>query len=143
MLAFGAGAVEVKDTGYDPRKLGRWCWMSLKGNNHAGTRLVTVYNPCKNSKYLNETGSVYEQHRHHLRTLGITTCPREQLLKDLAAEIAPWQAAGETVIILGDANDHPVTGDLATLLSTLTDPLSDLLHRKYPPYPTVNSHIRG
>ncbi len=43
MIATNKMAYCVKSCGGDERKLGRWTWMTLRGNNGIKTRVVTVY----------------------------------------------------------------------------------------------------
>ena len=143
MLAFDTTATKVADTGWDPRGLGRWCWMLFKKDQANSTRIITTYIPCKKHKHHNETGAVYEQQRHHLRRQKITTCPRQLLIQDLKEAIIKWRAAGETVILTGDANGNTINGDLASALLDDDDPITDLLFRQHHDLPTLNTHWRG
>ncbi len=44
MMAIEQFSSEVSETGIDPYKLGRWCWMKV-GSGDKATRIVMAYQP--------------------------------------------------------------------------------------------------
>ena len=55
---------QVHEMGSDERGLGRWSWISFKGENKALTTIITAYQSLPSNDPL-KTGSVYNQQKHH------------------------------------------------------------------------------
>jgi hypothetical protein len=81
--------------------LGRWSWIKIRGRQGLALVIATVYRPVYSEGVL----STYQQHRGVLLDSGIDTCPRLQLLNDLAEQIKIWLQEGLQVIVAGDFND--------------------------------------
>jgi hypothetical protein len=52
---------EVSETGVDPYKLGRWCWMKV-GSGDKATRIVMAYQPSSSKSSTSAGTTVWEQH---------------------------------------------------------------------------------
>ncbi len=108
----------ASDSNHDPTGLGRWVSMLFAGQHGKATRVITAYNPCRNSKQ--DSGTTYQQHRRYLvRHHQSLECPRKRFLDDLTHQLAIWRAAGESIILCMDANQDVYTGPLGR---ALTDP---------------------
>lgn len=51
MLANNRISHRVIESGKDPRKLGRWTWIKLQGENGISIRIVTIYRPVHSNEY--------------------------------------------------------------------------------------------
>ena len=69
-------------TGKDPSGLGRWSWIRIQGKSCC-LQVITIYRPVQST---NVTG-VYRQQQSYLMGNGISKCPRQLILDDLAKEI--------------------------------------------------------
>jgi hypothetical protein len=66
--------------GSDTTGLGRWVWLCFKGQQNHTLRIINIYCPVFSTGPL----SAYQQHRSYLLDKGISTCPRQVFLDDLA-----------------------------------------------------------
>ena len=88
--------------GVDPRGLGRWSWVRIRGENDQYTRFVSGYRPHKNSA---GTGSVWSQHVRYYRQEGIQDPqPQNLFMEELITMIQTWMEDGDHVILGLDAN---------------------------------------
>ena len=103
-----------KESGTDPRKLGRWAWIRCGDDKKVHTTFISVYRPC-----LSSTGgctTTYEQHRHHIPT---DKEPRKLLLEDLTDLTLSFQAKGDNIVIDMDANQDINSRQLRTFMNSL------------------------
>jgi hypothetical protein len=61
MMAIGQFSSEVSETGVNPYKLGRWCWMKV-GSGDKATRIVMAYQPSGSKSSVSVGTTVREQH---------------------------------------------------------------------------------
>ena len=101
----------------DFRNLGRWTSFQFYANPEHQCRIVSFYQLCSTKPKGLET--VYQQTCTYIDENNLDTTPRELFLQDFLRQIRVWQGAGERLIIMGDANDHILSGTLATELSAL------------------------
>ena len=88
--------------GSDPTNLGRWTWAKIQGRNGHFLRVVSAYQPVKNTS---ETGSSYQQQLRYFREQGVHECPRTLFVRDLKHQIQEWLQEGDHIIVGLDAND--------------------------------------
>ena len=88
--------------GSDPTNLGRWTWAKIQGRNGHFLRVVSAYQPVKNTS---ETGSSYQQQLRYFREQGVYECPRTLFVRDLKHQIQEWLQEGDHIIVGLDAND--------------------------------------
>ena len=101
----------VKDSNVDHTKLGRWSWCVLEAEGGHRTRVVTAYSPVTNSA----TGlrTTVQQQWRYIRKKGLKTTPRQMFQDDLINLLRLWREKGDRLVLLMDANDHVVDGELA------------------------------
>jgi len=133
LLAINKVAYSIIAQDIDPRKLGRWTSMLLKGKNQHKCRIVCIYCPCIS------TGptSTYALQTIALTNMGILECPRTQFWQDLRESIMTWQSQNEQVIIMGDWNSE--YQEVITWMKSFG--LVDIIHSRHPsetPPPTCN-----
>jgi hypothetical protein len=63
--------------------------------------VVTIYRPVISQGAL----STYQQHKNVLRYYNNDTCPRKQLIDDLAKALLNWKEEGHRIIVAGDFNE--------------------------------------
>jgi hypothetical protein len=139
-LAFGELAQRVIDTGTDSRGLGRYSWMLLRGRSGHRARLITIYVPCKSSRFGQST--VMAQHRRHFAPQGLShLCPRQILLDDLRLLLCGWRQQGERLLVFIDANEDVRKGPFQSLFTGPGLHMQDLTLLKHGSLPTT--HRRG
>jgi hypothetical protein len=73
-ICFGDSVEHIKKMGRDKDGLGRWSWILLGETNGHQTRIITAYNPCKNT--IVNLGTTYQQQRRYFITKKKDlTCP--------------------------------------------------------------------
>jgi hypothetical protein len=97
----GAICARTISSGTDSSTMGRWSWIQVRGRHGLALIVVTIYRPVFSDGPL----STYQQQRCILLDRGIDTCPRQQILDDLAIQIERWKAEGLQVIVAGDFNE--------------------------------------
>ena len=83
-LAAGAGS--------DESELGRWTWARFRGKAGVMFRVVSIYQPCKNTR---DAGSVYRQHKRWLQENNDDRCPRLASRQDFKKELRKWIQMGD------------------------------------------------
>jgi len=168
-LACGHWTLRVLQKGVDPFGLGRWSYLTLRGNQGRKILLITAYRVCRQSiQLVRPKTSAAQQFRHLSKTfcdagLEDDQVPRHQFLVDLQAWIEKKVDEGYFIILGIDANeqfsrtdgsftpvqfsfDKPIRikghdGTLSTLVCTCG--LIDLLTLQHPdPLPPA-TYIRG
>ncbi len=116
MMAIGRFSSEVSETGVDPYKLGRWCWMKVRSGNKT-TRIVMAYQPSgsKSSAFVETT--VREQHEQYFEARGDLRPARTIFFKQLIAQLVIWKQTDSDIILLGDFNENIYSGHIAKRLS--------------------------
>ncbi len=64
IVAFGDTTGYISKVGKDPYGLGWWCWTLYGGSEGHRTRVIVVYNACKNNKKDSQT--TYQQQHQFL-----------------------------------------------------------------------------
>jgi len=152
--------------GEDPYGLGRWSYITLRGQGDSKISIVTAYQACQSSG----DGTYYQQQLrllsrlHHELNIVSLPAPRRQLILDLQAWLEALKSEGHHFILSMDANesfdpDHAVApqplpysapnltvhtthpGKLATLVASCD--LFLPLGFQHPTRPFPESHIRG
>ena len=103
-----------KDTGIDPRNLGRWAWTRCGDENKLHTTFISVYRPCVSTSSVGTT--TYDQ---HLRNIPINNDPRQLLFDDLTILIKSFQEKGDNIIIGMDANEDITNRNIKSFMTTL------------------------
>ena len=88
-----------KESGTDPRKLGRWAWVRCGDENRIHNTFISVYRPCLSSSGRYTTA--YEQHKRHIppdKELG------KLFLDDLTDLVQTLQTKGDNIIVGMDPN---------------------------------------
>ena len=102
----------VIDQGKDFRGLGRWAWLRFRGHHQHTTRVILAYR----CGYIAGENTVFSQQRRFFDFLKDGRHPRNIMVDDLLSEITKWQEEGDRIILMIDANEHVVTGNIATRL---------------------------
>ena len=121
MMAIGRFSSEVSETGVDPYKLGRWCWMKV-GSGDKATRIVMAYQPSGSKSSTSAGTTVREQHEQYFEARGDLRPARTIFFEQLIAQLVIWKQTGSDIILLGDFNENVYSGRIAKRLS-----LPDLL----------------
>ena len=103
-------AAFVVDSGVDHTDLGRWSWYLLEGSPGHRTRVISAYAPCGNAAC--DTSTVYQQHMRYIWEKGLKTNPKKMFADDLLAVIRRWRKAGDRVILMMDANENVLDGNM-------------------------------
>ena len=91
-----------QDLRKDPKKLGRWVSICIRGKKQHKTRIFSAYRPNKGGGAL----SVFSQHERALNTLSNQRDPIKAFDEDHQQEIQNAYSRGESVILLIDANSN-------------------------------------
>lgn len=98
----GTTACRIIAVGKDERDLGRWSYITLRGNSGHKTHIVSIYRPVCSTG----TTSAYQQQVASLaEILNIYECPRDLFFSDLRELLFPWQDSGDTIVVGGDFNE--------------------------------------
>lgn len=137
-LMIGSLASRRIHAGTDPRGLGRWSSITIRGKANTIITFITAYRPCPPAR--NGPTTVYSQHLKHFTSNGITTDPRQQFLDDLSNEIKSLHHNNHQVILFADLND-PITS--TTIQTFLTNSGLYNLHHGCDTSPPLPSHSNG
>ena len=117
----------VASSGQD--RYGRWAWTRFRGTNNRCLRVVAAYRPC----YSTEPNSVFQQ---QLRNFPASRSdPRQVFLDDLRVALTAWLAEGDALLVMLDANDDVLQGDIPELFTSLS-----LVYLHFPDRETVRLH---
>lgn len=92
----------INNTEQDPRRLGRWTSIVLKGKNNKRCRIICAYCPCRSSG----PNSTYALQIVGLARQNNFNCPRRQFWADLKAFLIQCKEANEQIVIMGDWNSN-------------------------------------
>jgi hypothetical protein len=92
----------IIEQGNDPRSLGRWSWIKLRGAKNMSLVVITVYRPV----YATGALSTYQQQKTKLLQDDITECPRAVLLQDLGTQLKDLIKDNNQIIVCGDFNEN-------------------------------------
>jgi len=123
MLAVNRLAHSIVSIDEDPRGLGRWTSMRLKGKNNSLCRIICAYCPCLSQG----PSSTYALQVVGLATDNIFICPRIQFWTDLKVFINKCQNDNEKVIVMGDWNSD--YADVTRWMDSLN--LEDLIYKRH------------
>jgi hypothetical protein len=73
MMAIRRFSSEVSETGVDPYKLGRWCWMKVRSGDKA-TQIIMAYQPSGSKSSVSAGTMVRDQHEQYFKARG-NLCP--------------------------------------------------------------------
>jgi hypothetical protein len=121
MMAIGRFSSEVSETGVDPYKLGRWCWMKV-GSGDKATWIVMAYQPSGSKSSASAGTTVRDQHEQYFEARGDLRPARTLFFEQLIAQLVIWKQTDSDIILLGDFNENVYSGCIAKRLS-----LPDLL----------------
>ncbi len=83
----------------------------MGGTNGHQTRIITAYNPCKNT--IINLGTTYQQQRRYFITKKKDlTCPLVLFQRDLTKQIKKWRESGDRIILFMDHNEHVINRSL-------------------------------
>ena len=114
-----AVSVHVNFSWIDPRGLGRWSWVRIRGEKQSVHSfrvrlLTTVYHNSSG------TGSVWSQHVRYYRSEGIQDShPRNLFMEEITAAIQAWMADGDHLVFGLDANEDIRTGAVQKKLANI------------------------
>ncbi len=86
MMAIGRFFSEVSETGVDPYKLGRWCWMKVRSGDKA-TWIVMAYQPSGSKSSASTGTTVQEQHEQYFEARGDLRPARTIFFEQLIAQL--------------------------------------------------------
>ena len=118
MVAVNDVTSRIIGTGGDDAGLGRWAWVRFRGKNKSFGRIISLYQPHKCDDKLHPK-SVYRQQQRYWLQNKSDKCPLEHFRDDLCTLLLKWITKNEKVIILMDANENVVTGELHTRLEQI------------------------
>lgn len=127
----------IISTGRDETGLGRWSWTRYRGKHTVTTRVICAYRPCKPTSAGSNTAYSQQQRYFDIQD-GETNdiCPREALLRDLAAQITTWkETEHDQIILMMDCNQNvnsPAIRQWATNLG-LRDAITSSHPGPFPP----------
>jgi hypothetical protein len=76
IVAFGNTIGYISKVGRDPYGLGLWCWTVYGGSEGHHTRVIVVYNACKNNK--KDSRATYQQQcQYFIMKKKDLTCPNK------------------------------------------------------------------
>ena len=104
-----------KNPGTDWRGLRRWTSVCLEGSPVHRTRIVSAY--CLEKSRAKGWGRVYQQHLRYIQKHGLDTTPYTLYCDDLINQLTRWTSQGDRIILLMDANEHVLTGNLTSRLT--------------------------
>ena len=111
----------------DPRGLGRWVAVRLRGRQQMHIRIVSAYRPCHNVG----PATTWTQHLNHFRNSGIASeNPRDKFDEDLSEKIKSWIEDGDNIIIGIDMNEDAYSGKLHRVLKQCG--LKPLIQSRHP-----------
>ena len=98
----------------------------MEGSLEHRTRVLSVYQvgrakPQGPRRY-------YQQHLRYIQNEGLDTAPYEMFCTDLLHQLLVWQAQGDRIIIMMDANEHVLDGSFTRKLRDELD-LEEISHR--------------
>ena len=125
-----ASYVKANGTGHDPTGLGRWSWYLLEGSPGHKTRVITAYAPCGGSQ--SREGTYYHHSLNYIRNKGLRTNPRDMFRDDLVEAIRQWRSQGNRIILMIDANENVLTGQLADSLAADEIDMVEAVHSRTP-----------
>jgi hypothetical protein len=89
MMAIGRFSSEVSETGVNPYKLGRWCWMKVRSGDKA-TWIVMAYQPSGSKSSASAGTTVWEQHEQDFKARGDLRPARTIFFEQLIAQLIIW-----------------------------------------------------
>ena len=124
--------------GTDPTGLGRWTWSRHRGKGGIQLRIVSIYQPCRNT-----TGalSVWNQHKQYLQNNNDDRNPRTAFLQDLKREMTSWIAAGDHLLVGGDVNENVMHHSIASLFESFH--MSNLIFDMHDPTTAPSTYFRN
>jgi Reverse transcriptase (RNA-dependent DNA polymerase). len=130
LMAINRIAHSVTKLDKDPRRLGRWSSILIRGKNNRLCRIICAYCPCSSTGPM----STYACQIIGLAKANITECPRSQFWIDLKTYISECKENSEQVIVMGDWNSNYI--EVVQWMNTLG--LKDIIQdrHKIPPPPT-------
>ena len=117
ILVMGEALEYARRAQDDFRNLGRWTSFQFYANPEHKCRIISFYQLCSSKPKGLET--VYQQTCTYIDENDLDTTPRDLFLQDFIRQLQVWQEDGERLIIMGDANDHILSGKLASELSKM------------------------
>ena len=114
----------------DPRGLGRWSGMTLRGKNGKLLSLITGYRTCRGSIASSPLGSTFHREYTTLKsTMHAVQDPRKIFIDDLTQLLVQLRDQGHEILLMLDANS---TLDDAQLSDMVTNCQLHDLHRNSP-----------
>ena len=96
----------------DFRRLGRWASRVFYASPKHRFRLVSAYNPGSSKPEGSKT--IYQQHLRYIQERHPHTTPQRMFAVDLLAALRTWRKQGDRILLLMDANEHILKGELCT-----------------------------
>ena len=129
----------IPSSGKDPSGLGRWCWMTLVGQNIT-TRVIVAYEACTSRKQAHS--ATIAQQRRYWRIHNDNRCPRRIFREQLCQALQGWRDAGEQLVLLLDSNENMTNGALSRMLQHENLQMEDAVKIRSG-YDGPNTFIRG
>jgi hypothetical protein len=89
----------------DSRQMGRWCGIKMRLKHDQHLHIILAYRVCDQN--LGQVGveTAFSQQHFLLSLANVTTPnPRNQFMDDLIISVKKWQATGDEILIMLDAN---------------------------------------
>ena len=138
-IIFDELAAFVKDTGTDHTKLGRYSWFKVEGEPGHVTYFINAYAPCGNDSVGEATN--YKQHCRYIQRNRLNTTPQEMFRNDLLSIISLWRGQNARVVLMMDANEHVIDGELCKRLRSKDIGMREVVNERAGPGP--NTWFRG
>jgi hypothetical protein len=139
-IIFDDLAAFVKDTGTDHTKLGRYSYFKVEGEPGHVTYFMNAYAPCGNDS-VGETTN-YKQQSRYIEKKGLKMTPQKMFRDDVLALISMWRERGARVVLMMDANEHVIDGELlCKRLRSKEIGMREVVHERAGPGP--NTWFRG
>ena len=124
--------------GTDPTGLGRWTWSRHRGKAGMKLRIVSIYQPCKNTA---GALSVWSQHKQYLQNHNDDRNPRTAFLQDLKLALTSWIAEGDHILVGGDVNENVMHHSITSLFEDFH--MTNLIFDHHDPSTAPSTYFRS
>ena len=114
------------DSGSNHTGLGRWSWYLVEGEPGHQTYAMTAYMLCFNIGVGDHT--VYKQQERYIQEKGLKTNPEALFRDNLIAVLRRWQAKGDRVVLIMDANENVLHGAMCKQLTQEDLQMREVVH---------------
>ena len=136
VVTASVGGITKRITDQGSDKLGRFSWITLKGQNATGLSIITAYRVSqKKSEKSGQQTSHYQQKAAMYKEGELTPDPRNRILQDLTTLITSKRIEGNEIILSIDANESWEMPKSMLHNFMITNNLADIHYHKIPVLP--------